>query len=393
MMRIAAVTGHYPCPPRPNDGRAAYQTLRELAGCAEVRVFCPIPVYPSVLNFHKQGNRKCDMPFIPPSDVEANYFDYPALPLISRPFNGWLAAHAVLPHVRNFAPDVILSYFIYPDAFCALQIGKALSVPVVAGGVGSDVHSVRDPISALHTRTVLREVNGVFTVSDDLRKRAIAMDAFPEKTWAIHNGCDLSVFHVRNRLEARERLQIELGGEAVVYVGRLDLKKGLRELVSAAATLHPQRPDMRVYLVGEGPDRPVIERFIQAHDASKYVRTLPACAFNEVAIWMAAADVIALPSYMEGCPNVILEALACGRPVVATNVGGIPEVMNDVYGELVPPRNVPELARALAGVLDRNWDAEAISTHCSRSWRNVASELLEIFESLVAGRQAPVHAR
>jgi glycosyltransferase involved in cell wall biosynthesis len=86
---------------------------------------------------------------------------------------------------------------------------------------------------------------------------------------------------------------------------------------------------------------------------------------------------------MEGCPNVVLEALACGRPVVATNVGGIPEILSEECGRLVPPRNSAALAQALASVLDRTWNAEAISAHGSRSWGAVAEELLEVFESLV----------
>ena len=96
---------------------------------------------------------------------------------------------------------------------------------------------------------------------------------------------------------------------------------------------------------------------------------------------------------MEGCPNVVLEALASGRPVVATNVGGIPEIMSGECGRLVPPRSPAKLAHALASVLDRTWDASAISAHGSRSWDTVAAELLEIFESLVSTRPAGVYAR
>ena len=167
----------------------------------------------------------------------------------------------------------------------------------------------------------------------------------------------------------------------------MDVKKGLRELVEAAVSLHPQRPKLHVYLVGEGPDRPLIESAIKANNAAGYIHALPGCAFDEVAVWMAAADLVTLPSYMEGCPNVVLEALASGRPVVATNVGGIPEIMSDECGQLVPPRDSAALAHALASVLDRTWDAAAISAHRSRSWNDVAAELLEIFESLVSTRQ------
>jgi glycosyltransferase involved in cell wall biosynthesis len=320
--------------------------------------------------------------------VKASYFDYPALPLLSRPLNGWMAARALLPHVRRFAPDLIFSFFLYPDGYAALKIGKALAVPVVAVSIGSDINRIGDPLSAMHTRAVLREADFLVTVSGDLRNKAVAMGASAEKTRAIINGCDLSVFHVRDRLEARRKLGIDPAAEAVVYIGRMDVKKGLRELVEAAALLRPKRAKLQVYLIGEGPDRTLIENAIQASNAAGFIHALPGCAFDDVPVWMAAADLVTLPSYMEGCPNVVLEALASGRPVVATNVGGIPEILSNECGRLVPPRDPGALAEALASVLDKTWDAAAISAHGSRSWEAVAAEFLEIFQSLVSTRKA-----
>jgi glycosyltransferase involved in cell wall biosynthesis len=170
----------------------------------------------------------------------------------------------------------------------------------------------------------------------------------------------------------------------------MDAKKGLRELVEAAAALYPKRARLHVYLVGEGPDRSLIEGAIHSHNASGYIHALPACAFDDVAVWMAAADLITLPSYMEGCPNVVIEALACGRPVVATSVGGIPEILTGECGRLVPPRDSGALAEALASALDQNWDANAISARGSRSWETVAAELLDIFTSLASTRMKGV---
>jgi glycosyltransferase involved in cell wall biosynthesis len=391
-MRIAVVTPYFPNSAEPWQGRSAYQTLRVLAREADVRVFFPNAAYPSLLKPRSRSYNRLDPSFSPP-DVKVSYHDYPALPLVSRPFNGQMAARALLPHVRGFAPDILFGCFLYPDAYAALKIGKLLSVPVVAMSIGSDVNRIGDPISAMHTRTVLRQADFVVTVSGDLRSKAVAMGASPERARAILNGCDLSVFYPKDRLEARKRLQIDPDAEAVVYIGRMDVRKGLRELVDAAASLHPQRPGLHVYLVGEGSDRPVIESAIQARDAAGYIHTLHGCAADDVAIWMAAADLVTLPSYMEGCPNVVLEALACGRPVVATNVGGIPEIMNAECGGLVPPRDPAELAHALASVLDRTWDAAAISAQGSRSWSAVAAELLEVFTSLTSDRQAAANAR
>ena len=392
MLKIAVVTRYFPSSAEPWQGRSAYQTLRVLAREADVRVFYPNASYPSLLRPRSRSYDQLDTSYSPP-DVKTSYYDYPALPLVSRPLNGWMAARALLPAVRGFAPDLIFSYFLYPDGYAALKIGKSLSVPVVVMSIGSDINRIGDPISGLHTRTVLREADFLVTVSGDLRWKAVAMGAPPETTRAVINGCDLSIFHVRDRLEARRKLRIDQAAEVVVYLGRMDVKKGLRELVEAVASLRRERPNLHVYLIGEGPDRPLIESAIQAHNATGFIHVLPGCAFDDVAVWMAAADLVTLPSYMEGCPNVVLEALACGRPVVATNVGGIPEIMSDECGRLVPPREPVELAHALASVLDRTWNAMAISAHWSRSWSAVAAELLEIFESLVSIRQAPVHAQ
>lgn len=392
MLKIAVVTRYFPSSAEPWQGRSAYQTLRVLAREADVQVFYPNAAYPSLLQPRSRIYKKLDASYAPP-EVKAGYYDYFALPLVSRPINGWMGARRLLPYVRSFAPDIIFSIFLYPDGYAALKIGAALSVPVVAMAIGSDLHSIGDRLSAMHTRTVLRGVDFLVAVSDDLRKQAVVMGAPPEKTRAILNGCDLSIFHAKDRAEARQRLNLDVASEAVVYIGRMDAKKGLRELVEAAAKLHQQRPNMHVYMVGEGPDRSLIEAAVRANNATSYIHLMPACSFDEVAIWMAAADVVTLPSYMEGCPNVVLEALACGRPVVATRVGGIPEIMSDECGRLVPPRDASALAGALASVLDATWDATAISAHWSRSWTTVAGELREVFETVVSNRQAAMHGR
>jgi glycosyltransferase involved in cell wall biosynthesis len=392
LLRIAVVTRYFPSSAEPWQGRFAYQTLRVLAREADVRVFYPNAKYPSLLKPHSRIYDTLDA-FYSPADVKTSYYNYPALPLVSRPINGWIAARALLPHVRGFAPDLIFGCFLYPDGYAALKIGQALRVPVAAMSIGSDLNRIGDSISAMHTRKVLREADFLVTVSGDLRLKAVAMGARPETTRAVINGCDLSVFHVRDRLEARRKLGIDQSAEVVVYIGRMDARKGLRELVEAAASLHPKRPNLHVYLIGEGPDRPLIESAIQASNAASYIHALPGCAFDDVAVWMAASDLVTLPSYMEGCPNVVLEALACGRPVVATNVGGIPEIMSEECGRLVPPRYPAALAQALASALDASWDAMAISARGSRSWNSVAAELLEIFESLVSARKAAADAR
>jgi glycosyltransferase involved in cell wall biosynthesis len=382
-MKIAVVTRYFPSSAEPSQGRSAYQTLRVLAREADVHVFYPNAAYPSVLRPRGRTYKALDPSYCPP-DVKASYYNFPALPLVSRPVNGWLAARVLLPHVRVFAPDVIFSCFLYPDCYAALKIGKALGVPVVAMSIGSDINRIGDPLSAMFTRTVLRESDALVTVSGDLHRKAVSMGAPAASSRAILNGCDLSVFYPRDRVAARQKLQLDAACEAIVYIGRTDVRKGLRELVESVAALHRTRPNVHAYLIGWGPDKAILEGDIQRHDATSYIHLLPNCAFDDVAVWMAAANLVTLPSYMEGCPNVILEALASGRPVVATYVGGIPEIMSDACGRLVPPRDSVSLTKALDEVLETSWDAEAISSLWSRSWSAPAAELMQVFESVIA---------
>ena len=383
MLKIAVVTHYFPSSAEPWQGRSAYQTLRVLAQLADLHVFCAHPSYPSFLSPRSANRGTLDPNFTVPG-VNASYYCFPSLPLVSRPTNGWMVARALHEHVRVFAPDLIFSFIIYPDSYAGLRMGKALGVPVAAMSIGSDINRIGDPITAMLTRTVLRNADALLTVSQDLRVKAVAMGAPPERARAIINGCDLEIFHPRERLEARRTLGIDAAQKSIVYIGRMDLRKGLLELIEAAVLIHVQRPLLHVYLVGDGPDRSIIQSAIGEANASSYIHVLPACSFDEVAVWMAAGDVVTLPSYMEGCPNVVLEALACGRPVVATNVGGIPEILNDSCGCLVPAKDAKALAHGLGSVLDRSWDPAEISAVHGRSWNAVADELLAIFQSLVA---------
>jgi len=381
MLRIAVVSRYFPSSGEPWQGRSAYQTIRALNAQANVHVFYPNAAYPSILRPRTRLYKALDSNYSP-AGVSVSYYDYPALPLLSRPFNGALASRALFPHVREFRPDLIFSIFLYPDSYAALKIAKKLGVPLVAMGIGSDIHSIGDRLSAMHTRTVLEQADFLVTVSEDLRQKALSMGAKPETSRSVVNGCDLSIFHVRDRAEARRQLKLDSDAELALYIGRMDLRKGLRELVEASAKLHATHPRLQVYMVGEGPDRPQITQSIESAGATGYIHTLPPCTPDDVAVWMAAADLVTLPSYMEGCPNVVLEALACGRPVVATRVGGIPEIMSDACGRLIPPRDANALAEALEAVLSAEWDASSISAHWSRSWSTVARELLHIFESV-----------
>ena len=204
-MRVAVVTRYFPSSGEPAQGRSLYETLRIVSRSAEVRVFYPNAAYPRFLQPRSRSYDKLDLAFRP-SDVSVSYFNYSALPLISRPLNGWMAARTLLPQVRAFAPDLVFGCFLYPEGYAALRIARSLGVPGAVMSIGSDLNRIGGSLSARHTRTVLREADAIVAVCEDLRKTAVALGAPAAKTRAILNGCDIEVFRPGDRSQARERL-------------------------------------------------------------------------------------------------------------------------------------------------------------------------------------------
>jgi teichuronic acid biosynthesis glycosyltransferase TuaC len=375
--RLAVVSSYFPIRAEPHRGHSAYQTLRRMTSRMEIEVFCPLAVYPSFLRPRNFSYIRADPGYSPP-DVRARYIEYPALPLVSRPWNGAVCARYVLPHLERFKPDLILSYYVYPDGYAAVSCGKRLGVPVIVGAIGSDINRIPDRISTFLTSKALREASFVLTVSEHLRDEAVRLGASPERTRAVRNGCDTSEFRLADRAQARNRLGLDAESEVAVFVGWIAPTKGLRELVDAVTRLRVSHPRLQLFCIGEGAFQAELEARASNAGSRDRIRFLGRCGSPEVASWLAAANVFCLPSYAEGCPNSVIEALACGRPVVGTRVGGIPELVDSESGILVAPRDSEALAEALGEALSRPWNERRISERSQRGWDQVAEETFQI---------------
>jgi glycosyltransferase involved in cell wall biosynthesis len=134
--------------------------------------------------------------------------------------------------------------------------------------------------------------------------------------------------------------------------------------------------------IGDGPETNRLRDRIKAQKLEDKGFLAEACATYRVALWLATADLFALPSYAEGCPNVVLDALSCGRPVIATAVGEIPDLVNAASGFLVAPRNTSALGAGIENALDRDWDERLISESFQRGWDQAAAELLAVCRSV-----------
>ena len=382
-LRIAVATHFFPTSSQPNRGRPIYQMIRALSSLADVQVFCVDPLYPRYKFLQQRAflNPDYDASYTTPG-VQAEYLRYRALPLVSRVLNGYNCGRILTPHVRTFRPDVIIGYFLYPPGFGSLAAGRHLKIPVIVGALGSDLRGV-GTFGRIVASETMRRASFVLTVSDELRKCAIELGIPPEKTRTIRNGCDSNIFKPADRPAARAELNIDSGVELVVFTGRLVPTKGLRELLQAAMILLPLRPHLRVVCVGEGVMEKELRQLASQPQLKGHVEFVGDQDANEVARWLAASNVFCLPSYSEGCPNVVIEALSCGRPVVASDVGGIPELMASRCGILVPPRDARQLADALSKALNRPWNQEEIAGSFRRSWNDVARETHDVCCSVV----------
>jgi teichuronic acid biosynthesis glycosyltransferase TuaC len=304
------------------------------------------------------------------------------------PLNAALMSASVAPallarRLQGARYDVVLGAYAYPDGVAAVLLAKAMGLPVVVKCHGSDLNRVPEhrPVR-LQLQAVLPRADRVVVVSAKLGERAAALGVRPERIDLVYNGIDRERFRVRDAAEARRALGLPAAGQLVLYVGTLAEHKGAGDLLAAAAVLAKLRSEVRVVFVGDGPlagavaaaGRNVIAAGRQPHEA--------------VARYMSACDLLCLPSWDEGLPNVVREAHASGRPVVATAVGGIPEAVHrGELGQLVPPRDPARLLEALLLQLDSApLDPEALAALAHvPTWAESAAALEASLQRAVAG--------
>jgi teichuronic acid biosynthesis glycosyltransferase TuaC len=375
--RIALLTNFFPNSEQPYRGASTYQLVRRLATFADVDVVCALPRYPKWFQPRSFDHRHVNLDYRL-SDINVKYVEFPAIPIVTRALNGRICASRLLTHVRSLAPDLILNYWLYPQGYAAVEIGAKLGVPSIVGSIGSDLNAIPDLVTRFFTRLTLQRATLVVTKSDSLRREAIRLGTDPTKIYAVLNGCDTKVFRISDRLGARIELDVSPQQQLIVYVGRLARTKGLLELVEALSVLRRRNRAVQLALIGDGPDQPIITERARMLRVAEYVRFISPQSPWGVSRWLTASTLLALPSYFEGCPNVVLEATSCGRPVVATRVGGIPEIVDERCAVLTAPRDVAGLAGALEIALDRDWNENVIANHFRRSWEDMARELYDV---------------
>ena len=315
--------------------------------------------------------------------VIAEVVRFPAVPILTRPINAVTCSLALRSRLRRWRPDIILAFFAYPQGCASVWIGRRLGIPVVVGLRGSDIRRIFGLLVERQVKWTVRNAAAVTGVSRDLVRRAIGLGANPARAATILNGVRREVFHPKNRATIRNKLNIPATQEVVLFVGRLVSLKGFGDLLHAVASLAPVRDSLRIVCVGYGPMELEWRQTAKDLGIAGRVSFLGAKTPSEISDWLSAADLLCLPSHSEGTPNVILEAQACGCPVVATDVGGIPDVVGSESGILVSPGAPEQLAAAISSVFDTTGKDRTATQRVPREWADVARETLALCTSVL----------
>jgi len=384
----------------PHAGLFVRARLQELAALAEVTVVAPVPII-------EYSRLAVNLPFtsIPPAHGQEGRCSVWRPRWLYPPFGGLINSLCLFLRIlplasklrRSFPFDVIDSHFGFPEGIAAGLLSRWFGVPFTITLRGNETAHSASGFRRMGLRWAVQRASRVITVSERLAEFATSLGADPAKVRVISNGVDTRVFYPRNSDVFRRKYS--LSGKLILSVGHLIEAKGHHRIVRAVKALHADGIPAKLLIAGgPGPAksyRKEILAEIEALGLLPHVHLLGERRPEEVADLIAAADVFCLASSSEGCPNVVNEALACGAPVVATDVGAIPQMIpSERYGIVVRPDDDAALVDGLRRALTRDWDRDRIAEWGQRrSWFDVSTELLEEFNAIAGVALHDVGAR
>ena len=321
-------------------------------------------------------------------DMRVFHPTYYYIPRFVRRYQGyyyyWSVRSVVKELLRKNKYAFIYSSWLYPDGWAASRLAVEHGLPVFIKVHGTDVNRLKkgEAVTILSLDAV-SNARKVICVSKNLMERLSIESVDISKLVLLYNGVDKSIFFPRDKSAVRKELGIPLDNKIILFVGNLKQEKGLDELAHAMRSLSEESEsflNVRLIIIGEGPYRNRFRRTLKECDVEDKITFLGNLSSENVSNWMCASDVLCLPSYTEGIPNVVIEALSCCVPVVATDVGGIPEI--NTYGQIlkmVPPKDSYALAREIKKVLNGIPCISRTHPVGTWTWEENAANLARIF--------------
>jgi teichuronic acid biosynthesis glycosyltransferase TuaC len=383
-LRILTFSTLFPDSVRPNHGVFVENRLRHLVASGEAAstVLAPVPWFPSRNPRFGAYARFAAVPrFERRNGLDVHHPRYVVIPRFGMSLAPALLYAAACPALARLLAaghrfDAIDAHYLYPDGVAAIWLAKAFSLPVVLTARGSDVTELPDhAIPRSLIRQAFRRADHLIGVSRSLSKRMIALGADPEKVTTLRNGVDTSVFHPTDRAAARARFG--LARPTLISVGNLVERKRNHLTIAALALL----PDWDLVIVGEGPERPRLGSLARQLGVADRVRFLGAQPHANLPDFYTAADAMVLASSREGWANVLLESMACGTPVIASDIEMNAEVVTSpAAGRLAPP-TAEGIASAVRALVATPPDREATRAFAQPfSWDATIQGQLEIFQ-------------
>jgi len=388
----------YPSAARPLHGIFVETRLRELlkTGAVQTRVVAPVPWFPSTRPRWGEYARMASTPAREERfGIAVMHPRYPLLPKVGMTVAPLLLALASIPALRRvqaegFDFDVIDAHYYYPDGVAAALLARHFGKPVTITARGTDLnlipqHALPRRMMRWAARTADASIGVCAALVEVLRDWGIDGD----RLHVMRNGVDLQKFHPVPQEAARRELMLS-GQPVLLSVGHLIERKGHHLVVAAMPEVLRRHPGARLVVIGEGPERGRIEALVRQLGLTDSV-TLTGNLPNEtLPRWYSAADALVLASSREGWANVLLEAMACGTPVVATRIWGTPEVVADErVGVLVEERTSESLAQGLLQVLESPRDRMLVRRYAEGySWSQTSQQQVALFRRLAALRGA-----
>lgn len=349
--RALFISTHFPSPSQPHKASFIRQQIHALSHHCNVDVVAPISWHSKERTttpvFHNSDNINIYHPtlFYTPGLFRTTHGHFYALS-ISRTISSLFKSN-------NY--DCIYSAWLYPDAFASAHFANKFNIPLYTRVMGTDVNRLTHKSNILkHSLHVIKRSKCVLSVSEDLKSKLIQLGAEDKKIKVLRNGIDRTIFFHKDKNYTRERLKIERDAQMILFVGNLKQKKGLLDLCKSFLSMSASKrfSNLQLFIIGEGPLSAELHRIALAAGCSDKMHILGSMPHFKISDWLNACDVFCLPSHSEGLPNVVIEALSCKTKVVATNVGGIPELVNnDAVLCLVSPHCPIQLQTAIENLL------------------------------------------
>ncbi len=288
--------------------------------------------------------------------------------------------------LRYFDFDVVCGVATCPAGFASVLISKLYKRPVVVNVRGSDINQY--PNYFFLRKMVLfslRYADFIITTSNALKEKAIGLGMDKLKIKTIVNGVDSNKFRPQNKAILRSRYGISNDTKVIVYVGNLLEIKGITHLIQAFKRLINKIIPLELLIIGDGYLSVTLKDLVKRLRIDSHVRFLGQIDHDAIPDYIGMSDILVLPSLSEGMPNVIKESLACGIPVVATEVGGVPELItSDHLGILVPPANIDVLSDAIEIAIGRTWSQEQLIRHSKQfTWEKTAELTKNVYKEVL----------